>query len=171
MEYFLQKVLRKTYSRFLAFQYAAYILNFQIYICSPSMDAQILKEIIWLFLSNHGAAKGVLEAIFLNYTCDGDKVAEIVKKEALLEYPEKIKPYAEYHILRKMLYSSAKVTASYIAVVNDSAAKVLLTASSLHSKELFQQTLSSAVFLEMEDKQFMEKYVHRFGAASVAVTY
>ena len=146
-------------------------VGLQIYICSPAIDAKILKEIIWLFLSNHGAPKGSIEAMFVNYMCDGDKTSEMVKKEALSEYPEKIKPYAEYHVLRKMLHPSPKVAAPYIAAVRDSKAQVLLMTSSLHSDDLFRQKLSSAVYLEIEEKMFLDKYVDRFKTPNVAVTY
>ena len=132
----------------------------QIYLCSPKLDGRILREMVEIFLSNSGRPLGRFHSIFTNFErCDGELCAEQVKQQVMKRLSDAVRAYAEYHVVSKLTHPMRRVRATFLAVVLDGEAHVLVSSAALHSDDLCQSHVHSVVALKMSKEEFEGQYV------------
>lgn len=143
----------------------------RIYLACPFLDNTRLADVTNIFMQYR--VKGKLENWFTRFDCDltNNRNVGQLQREVSSQLKTRDKTFAEYHILRKLLFPTQVFYAKFIAAIKDGEAEVLLTSANFHGNHFSRDSMETVIYLKMSFDDFMEKYVNPLNMPLVATTY
>ena len=133
--------------------------NTDIYIVTPCIDEQRLKDIVDCFVNGH--FRGTLRAFYVPRYCDGANSVSDLKRSVVESYKEtKLHAVIEHYIYRNILLPVNKeFQGKFIAGVRNGMAEVLIISAGFNGINFRHKTLQTAQFITMPESTFKEKYL------------
>lgn len=137
----------------------------RVYIVTPQLDVDRLKDICQLVLKNRLTAN--LEALYVHQKCDLVENIGDVKRSVQTSFPSKDQVFIEYKIYSNIVYPLAPFQCKFIACINNGKVKVLQTSANFHADHFVKDNVDTVSFHQMTKDEFHQRFLKPILASQV----